>query len=552
MTFLRTLKLFLLQVGILTLFFSVQGVYAQGNGGHNPDNPTNADSCFADFEYEFFFDNSITVKFYNRSLGKQLVTVWDFGDGERDFLRNNPSKTYLLPGIYTVCLYIFNNSNGCFDVICKDVPIQVDDDTRRCEAKFSFFNNNRTVSFTNKSVPEGSFKVWTLGDGTYSVENNPKHTYSSELDTVLVCLEVTDSFCRDTFCREINLEKPSNGCFSNYDYTRDGLGTGVFFKNRSLGENQVYAWNFGDGERSRDKNPFHRYEKVGSYYACLAITDTVSQCYDVFCQTIVVDSVASPCAIDYEFCVQDSAVSFFEREFSDFTTFRWDFGDGHEDSVRSPSHAFDSVGDYTVCVQASSENCVDSTCFEVAVTKANTCCDADFEFVADTNSDKVYFYTASSKRENDYRWEFGDGNFSTQKNPTHSYVDTGYFDVCLTVTSDDVVLCEASSCREIHVTEDEVKKDLDRVDKSFSGTLVTLVKPNPTSGNTVFEIQKYKGGSYDVMVFNYTGKLVETLNNIESSIFNLDFSKFSTGIYTFMLVDERGLLSSGKVVYAKK
>jgi PKD repeat protein len=534
------------------LFFGMEKLRAQGNGGENPDNPPRADSCFADFDYEFFFENSITVKFYNRSVGEQLITVWDFGDGERDFLRKNPSKMYLIPGVYTVCLYIFNNSNGCFDVTCKDIAVQVEEDDSRCEAKFSFFNNNRTVSFTNKSVPTGAFKIWTLGDGSYSIQNNPEHTYSEDLDSVKVCLEITDSLCRDTFCRDINLTKPSNGCFSNFQFTRDGLGTGVFFKNKSLGENQVYAWNFGDGSRSREKNPFHRYEKVGSYYACLAITDTVSQCYDVFCQTIVVDSVQSPCAINYDYCVQDSLVSFFEKEATDFTSFNWDFGDGHSDSIRNPTHLFDSIGNYTICVEASNETCIDSTCFEVEVNSTNSCCNSDFEFIADTNSDEVYFYTPSNKNDKDFRWDFGDGNISIEKNPVHSYVDTGRFKICLTVISDEGPDCEASTCKPIYVTEEEVKKDLDRIDKSFSGTLTTLVKPNPTSGSAVFEIQKFKGGSFDVMVFDYTGKLISQINNIESSIFNLDFSKFSAGIYTFMLIDERGLLSSGKVIYAKK
>lgn len=34
-----------------------------------------------------------------------------------------------------------------------------------------------------------------------------------------------------------------------------------------------------------------------------------------------------------------------------------------------------------------------------------------------------------------YRWDFGDGNYSTQQYPTHTYNDTGVYEVCLTIYS---------------------------------------------------------------------------------------------------------------------
>ncbi|MFC1948478.1 PKD domain-containing protein, partial [Chloroflexota bacterium] len=35
-----------------------------------------------------------------------------------------------------------------------------------------------------------------------------------------------------------------------------------------------------------------------------------------------------------------------------------------------------------------------------------------------------------------YLWEFGDGETSTDENPSHSYDDSGYYTVSLTVTDD--------------------------------------------------------------------------------------------------------------------
>ena len=45
------------------------------------------------------------------------------------------------------------------------------------------------------------------------------------------------------------------------------------------------------------------------------------------------------------------------------------------------------------------------------------------------------FTDTSTGDDLDYYWDFGDGNTSTLKNPTHTYVNAGFFSVILTVTN---------------------------------------------------------------------------------------------------------------------
>lgn len=62
----------------------------------------------------------------------------------------------------------------------------------------------------------------------------------------------------------------------------------------------------------------------------------------------------------------------------------------------------------------------------------NTIPKADFNFVIDTMRN-VTFSNISSGNITKYEWDFGDGNFSNEINPTHNYSQNGNFQVCLTI-----------------------------------------------------------------------------------------------------------------------
>jgi len=45
-------------------------------------------------------------------------------------------------------------------------------------------------------------------------------------------------------------------------------------------------------------------------------------------------------------------------------------------------------------------------------------------------------FTNTSQYATSYEWDFGDGNSSTEENPTHSYSSTGEFTITLTANGD--------------------------------------------------------------------------------------------------------------------
>ncbi len=61
---------------------------------------------------------------------------------------------------------------------------------------------------------------------------------------------------------------------------------------------------------------------------------------------------------------------------------------------------------------------------------------ADFTFAASETEDFTIEFTSTSTAASSFTWDFGDGNTSTDKEPTHTYAEVGSYTVSLTVDND--------------------------------------------------------------------------------------------------------------------
>ena len=59
---------------------------------------------------------------------------------------------------------------------------------------------------------------------------------------------------------------------------------------------------------------------------------------------------------------------------------------------------------------------------------------ASFQFEVNADNFLQVSFTNFSQNADTYAWDFGDGNTSTEENPTHTYAEAGTYDVTLSAT----------------------------------------------------------------------------------------------------------------------
>ena len=117
----------------------------------------------------------------------------------------------------------------------------------------------------------------------------------------------------------------------------------------------------------------------------------------------------------------------------------WDFGDGNSSTDQNPSNTYAANGTYTVSLTVTDDfGDSDTATADVTVsdggnmppvasfTSTTSGLTADF---TDTSTDDDGFVAS-------WAWDFGDGNTSTDQNPSNTYAAAGTYTVSLTVTDD--------------------------------------------------------------------------------------------------------------------
>lgn len=121
------------------------------------------------------------------------------------------------------------------------------------------------------------------------------------------------------------------------------------------------------------------------------------------------------------------------------TSWSWNFGDGNTDTQQSPSHTFASAGTFNVTlIVANANGCPDTITIPVTVDPIPI---AAFSPSSVCFNNPTPFTDNSTGNPTQWLWDFGDGNTSTQQNPSHTYSAPGTYTASLIVTT-------ASGCKD--------------------------------------------------------------------------------------------------------
>ena len=205
------------------------------------------------------------------------------------------------------------------------------------------------VSFTDRSTGIPTVWRWDFGDGSGSTERNPYHVYATE-GLKVVNLTVNNTFGSNTTTGYVTVGSAPFAAFSAEPRTV-GAGKPVVFTDRSIGTPTGWSWAFGDGGTSALRNPTHVYTGSGLYTVRMTATYTGSS--DIEQKTDYIRVVP-----DAAFTANATAgnaplaVRFSDVSNGTPNAWTWDFGDGTNATVQSPTHVYARAGNYTVNLTA--------------------------------------------------------------------------------------------------------------------------------------------------------------------------------------------------------
>ncbi len=207
----------------------------------------------------------------------------------------------------------------------------------------------------------------------------------------------------------------------------------------------AWAWDFGDGVTSTQGNPTHRYENRGSYTITLTITDN-DGATDVTTRTITTRNLEPSAGFRAPSTANVGEGIRFVDESTDpeggALTHLWNFGDGSISTARNPIHEYDTPEADLVTLLVTDDEGATSTATLTIVIFPTIRPVADFSHEPDggTILDQVAFFDESVDDDGSilaWEWDFGDGEDSHRKDPTHTFEDKGTHRVTLTVEDDD-------------------------------------------------------------------------------------------------------------------
>jgi len=373
------------------------------------------------------------VNFTNSSDGYQVTYSWSFGNGEISMLKD-PNPIIYNQGFRDTIYYVkLNVKNGCASLD------KIDSVKVKPKPQVNFGTNvddgctPLKIKFSNLTVGNPKQWSWDFGNGISSIDSVPTvqiYTTDSIVKYYNIKLIVTNECGKDTLVKKITVKPVKSRAFFNIDTTSGCSPLTVRFTNFSSLGTQVY-YDFGDGNKSFKPDTAHTYNKPGNYKVICYATDGCR--YDSTIQYINVLPMPFVEFSSKTMVCENESIEFLNLS-KDVFTYKWNFGDGDTSSVENPTHIFKEYGNYTVNLTSKSitTGCLNSLSKGISVSKS-----PDVNFTISKNDGcKPLTVNLNSLNQPSYyyKWDFGDGNTSTEKSPIHIYSDTGSYSIKLRVT----------------------------------------------------------------------------------------------------------------------
>jgi gliding motility-associated-like protein len=393
-------------------------------------------------------DSNITLNdqsYSNFPAGFPPISIidwdWDYGDGTQANGIQNPTHAFAATGTYTVEL-IATNDLGCKDTTTMGLIVNPSPEPQFagpsvCEGLYMNLIDQSTIS-------SGLINAWNWDFGeppATSSDQNPSHQYATWGYFDVTLTAISDSGCTVSINNSVYVAPYPNADFTPMDVC---LNIETQYEDQSTipaGNVTGWVWDFDEnGNTSNIQNPINTYTDFGIYNVEL-IAYSDSGCTD----TLVLPVTVHPLPVaEFTF---DTACAELTTSFSDasslatglIVSWNWDFGDGVISLSQNPTHAYASGGTYDVSLVVESEyGCQASISHNVLVhhkpvadfTDQNSCLNLSNEFIDASIVEAPGVI-------DQWSWDFGNGDLSSDPDPSYIYPNVGIYMVQLIVETID-------------------------------------------------------------------------------------------------------------------
>jgi PKD repeat protein len=461
--------------------------------------------------------NSGTISFINTSTygGTDLLNFkWYINNG---LVSNQKNLTYtfntpsgvILPYIFQVKMVAYSTI-GCPDTVTHTIqfnPLPV--------ASYSVTSNIGCVPFklniTNNSSYADSYK-WYLNNVLVDTGKTPASIVLSQPNQAYTLKLVTTNryACRaDSVTKTVSTYPNPVASFTLQDSLSCNGLLNLNATNASTGASS-YTWSFGDGTADFiGTTPAHIYGKAGIYKLQLIATN--GSCPDTAFHIIQIANPPKAAFTANALKGCDTLFVSFQNLSVNATSYKWDFGDKAQSTVKNPVHTYTYTNSpYKVTLIATGNFGCSDTSVIVNYITVNEPPRVDFTALPDSVI-KIPDYTFNFQNNTigdsvNYSWDFGDNSKITDsQNPSHTYLDTGTYHVKLSAV--DINGCSSLRIRTVKII----------------GVPQYVYVPNAFEpGNAKAELQTFNilGSGmkeYTLRIFNKWGQLLFQSNELDAN-----------------------------------
>ncbi len=450
------------------------------------------------------------------------------------------------------------------------------------------------VNFTDLSTNSPTSWDWNFGDGNSSMLQNPTHSYDNG-GNYTVTLTAKNDIGSDSEIKTMYISVQAEPEDFEGNASDEEICTGETVNLSMSGTfGATYSWEENGGG-------------VIANSSSTSVSPTTTTTYTAICDNGV-------CRVTDEVTIEvnplptvsiTAAGTVLTAESPSAESWQWSDGSGEINDATSETYTVTESGTYSVEVTDANGCTNTSESYDISLEPPV----ANFDAIPTTVclGESVAFSDASTNNPTSWDWNFGDGNFSTMQNPTHTYAAIGDYTVELTATND---FGNDSESKTDYITVDAVPSALsiteegydltanggtgtyqwyldgDAISDANSSTYTAIadgaytvtqtvdgcesaqsegvdiantavidetldaaitIFPNPVSDVLSIKISTADFRNLTLSLIDVTGRLIQS-ENVTNSEMQLNMRKLSSGVYIVKIESEEGGIAVREIV----